>query len=121
MIKNVTKQEFEQEVTSTSSDKLILVDFWAPWCGPCRTMNPILEEFAAENTDKITVLKVNTDNEPDLAEEHGIWSIPTMAIYENGEEIKRHVGVATKSHMERSFLGKGSSFFIGEDPEDHSH
>lgn len=114
-----TTDTFASDVVEASKNQPVLVDFWAPWCGPCRAMSPILEEFAERNPDSIRVVKVNTDEHPELAQEHGIWSIPTLAFYQDGEEIKRHVGVASMTHMERSFLGKGASFFVDE--HDHEH
>lgn len=119
MIEHINATSFQSKVVERSKDVLVLVDYWAPWCTPCQRMSPLLEEFAARHEGKIVVVKVNTDENPDLAAEHGIWSIPTMALFEDGEEVKRHVGIASILHMERSFLNQGNSFFA-DDPE-HTH
>lgn len=90
----ITKENFEQEVLK--SDKKVLVDFWASWCGPCRMLSPIIDEIAKE-TDKVKVGKVNVDEESDLATQFAVMSIPTLILFENGKPIKQVVGVQSKS------------------------
>lgn len=90
----ITKDNFEQEVLK--SDKKVLVDFWASWCGPCRMLSPIIDEIAKE-TDKVKVGKVNIDEESDLATQFAVMSIPTLILFENGKPIKQIVGVQSKT------------------------
>ena len=90
----ITKDNFEQEVLK--SDKKVLVDFWASWCGPCRMLSPIIDEIAKE-TDKVKVGKVNVDEESDLATQFAVMSIPTLILFENGKAIKQTVGVQSKT------------------------
>ena len=90
----ITKDNFEQEVLK--SDKKVLVDFWASWCGPCRMLSPIIDEIAKE-TDKVKVGKVNVDEESDLATQFAVMSIPTLILFENGKPTKQIVGVQSKT------------------------
>ena len=90
----VTSANFENDVLK--SDKPVLVDFWAEWCGPCRAVAPILEEIASENSEKIKVVKLNTDEEPSLTMKYGITSIPTMNVYVNGQVVKTIIGAKPK-------------------------
>jgi thioredoxin 1 len=92
--KNVTTSSFQEDVLS--SDKPVVVDFWAEWCGPCRAVSPILDEIAAEHADKITVVKVNVDEEPGLAQQYGITSIPAMYVFQNAEVSKVIIGAKPK-------------------------
>ena len=89
----INKSNFEEEVVN--SDKKVLLDFWASWCGPCRMVAPIVDEIADERTD-IKVGKVNVDEEQELTMRFGITSIPTLIVFENGEEINRIVGARPK-------------------------
>ena len=87
----VTDQSFEADVVKTQGK--VLVDFWAPWCGPCRMQTPILEKLAASGTVNAKIVKVNTDENPGIARQFGIVSIPTLILFENGAEKERYVGV----------------------------
>jgi thioredoxin 1 len=90
----ITKENFEQEVLK--SDKKVLVDFWASWCGPCRMLSPVIDEIAKE-TDKVKVGKVNVDEESELATQFAVMSIPTLILFENGKPVKQMVGAQPKS------------------------
>ena len=89
----VTKENFQEIVVN--ADRKVLLDFWAPWCGPCRMVLPIVEEIAGERDD-IVVGKVNVDEQPELAERYGVMTIPTLIVFENGEELQRSVGAKNK-------------------------
>jgi len=95
-IVNITNANFKEEVLD--SDKKVLVDFWAPWCGPCRMVSPIMDEIAQENS-AIKVAKVNIDEQPQLASQYGVMSIPTLIVFENGEVADKAVGARNKSFI----------------------
>lgn len=90
----VTVDTFDDVVLKSA--KPVLVDFWAEWCGPCRAVAPILDEIAAENSEKITIAKLNTDEESALAIKYGITSIPTMILFVNGKAEKTMIGAKPK-------------------------
>ena len=93
--KTTTDADFTADVLQ--SDKPVLVDFWAEWCGPCKMVAPVLEEIAAENGEKLTVVKLNIDENPDTARAYQIMSIPTMAVFQGGKIVKQIVGAKPKA------------------------
>jgi thioredoxin 1 len=96
-------QNFEDEVVK--SEKPVLVDFWAPWCGPCQVMGPIIEELAKEMEGKIKIGKMNVDENPSTAEKYGIMSIPNIKIYKGGKVVRELIGVQSKESLKEE-LGK---------------
>ncbi|GAB3136479.1 thioredoxin [Marisediminicola antarctica] len=95
---DVTDETFQDLVLS--SDKTILVDFWAEWCGPCRAVSPILDQIGAEHADKIQIVKLNVDNNPQTAAKYQITSIPAMKVYRGGEVVKTVIGAKPKGALE---------------------
>ena len=93
----VNKNNFEQV---KNSDKKVLLDFYAEWCGPCRMVGPLLEELAAEHPEYV-IAKVNVDDEPDLAQEYGVSSIPTLMFFRGGKVVRRVVGLRSKAEIEQ--------------------
>ncbi|MFZ5851082.1 MAG: thioredoxin [Actinomycetota bacterium] len=97
--KTVTDATFDSDVLA--SDKTVLVDFWAEWCGPCRLVAPVLEEIAAEHADRLVVAKLNVDENPRTAAAYGITSIPTMNVYKGGTLVKQIIGARPKAAILR--------------------
>jgi thioredoxin 1 len=95
----VTEANFDQEVIN--NEKTVLVDFWAEWCGPCRAVSPILDQIAAENSDKIDIVKLNVDEHPALAAKYQITSIPAMKVFQKGEVVKTVIGAKPKPQLEK--------------------
>ena len=96
---DVTETEFNDQVIEASESKLIIVDFWAPWCGPCKQIGPALEEISDEMKDKVIIAKHNIDQEPNTPTKYGIRGIPTMLLFKGGELKATKVGASTKSNI----------------------
>jgi thioredoxin 1 len=96
----VTDNNFKDEVLG--SPEPVLVDFWAPWCGPCRMIAPLVEELAGENRGSIKVGKINIDDNPGAAQNYGVSSIPTLMIFKGGEVVDRFVGVQPKNRLQQA-------------------
>jgi thioredoxin 1 len=100
MAQNVTEADFQSEVLS--SDVPVLVDFYADWCGPCRMLGPVLEELSAESAGAYKVVKVNTDENRDLAVKYGVSALPTLKVFKGGEDVETFVGIKSKAVLKES-------------------
>lgn len=97
--RDVTDETFEREVLQAT--KPVLVDFWAPWCGPCRMVSPIVEELADEYAGKVEFVKLNTDDNPNTAVKYGVRSIPTLLVFKGGQPVGQIIGFRPKSDLKR--------------------
>ena len=98
-----TDSTFDEEIKGATEP--VLVDFWAEWCGPCKMVAPVLEEIATEHSDKLTVAKVNIDENPEIARRYQIMSIPTMSVFAGGEVVKSIIGAKPKAALLRDLEG----------------
>lgn len=100
-VKTLTDANFDSELAAATLP--MIVDFWAPWCGPCRMVGPVVEEIAGDHADKVVVGKVNVDENPAIASKFGIMSIPTIILFKDGEAAKKVIGARPKADLEREF------------------
>ena len=96
-MKKVTDASFEADVLK--NEKPVLVDYWAEWCGPCRQVAPVLEAILAEHGDKLDIVKLNVDENPEVTRRYGILNIPTLGVFQNGQVVKELVGARSKSRL----------------------
>lgn len=99
-VQEINDANFQAEVVN--SDQVVLVDFWAPWCGPCRQIAPVVEQLAGENAGSAKVVKVNVDDAMQCAQNYGVSSIPTLMVFKDGEVVDRFVGVQPKTRLQQA-------------------
>ena len=99
-VMELSDKEFESEVLQATVP--VLVDFWAPWCGPCRMIAPLVDELARENAGSLKVAKVNIDNSPNVATQYGVTAIPTLIVFKNGEVVDRFLGIQPKHRLQEA-------------------
>jgi len=97
MVKEVTDQNFAEDVLK--AERPVLIDFWAPWCGPCNMVSPVVEKVAADYVDKMEFCKMNVDEAPETARSYGIMSIPTLMLFKNGEKVDEIIGAVPESSI----------------------
>lgn len=100
MALEINESKFNDEVIN--SDKLVLVDFWAPWCGPCKMVAPVVEDISKEYSDKLKVVKVNVDENAGIASKYQVMNIPTLMLFKNGDVVNKMVGFQPKPALERA-------------------
>ena len=100
-LKTLTDATFDDEVAKATTP--LIVDFWAPWCGPCRMVGPIIDEIAQEHGDKVAIGKLNVDENPGTASKFSVMSIPTIILFKDGEPAKKIIGARSKADFEREF------------------
>ncbi|WP_185850130.1 thioredoxin [Blattabacterium cuenoti] len=99
MLQEINDETFDKVISE--SDKPVLIDFWAPWCAPCRALSVILEEISKEFQNKVSVFKLNVDNNPKISSKYGIRSIPTMIFFKDGEKQDIHIGISSKEEIRK--------------------
>jgi thioredoxin 1 len=97
-VRQITDAEFE---TLVNAGKPVFIDFWAPWCGPCRMIGPIVEELAPSFTGKAEITKMNVDDNPMVAQRFGVTSIPTLMMFKDGKIVDRHIGIMPKAQLQQ--------------------
>jgi thioredoxin 1 len=97
-VAELSEKDFQSEVIDSAQP--VLIDFWAPWCGPCRMIAPVIEELARENAGTVKVFKINVDVNPNIAASYSVHSIPTLLVFKGGEVVERFVGVQPKSRLQ---------------------
>ena len=100
----VTKEDFDSTVVQSSQP--VLVDFWAEWCGPCKTLEPILEEVAKDYSGKVTFVNVNVDEQPEISGQFGVMSIPTLLVFKDGQPVDTTIGVVSKPEIEQKLAAQ---------------
>ena len=101
MVQEVTDASFEHDVIQ--SDRPVVVDFWAPWCGPCRVVSPILDDLASQHGERVAFVKLNVDDNPATASRYNVLSIPTVILFEDGEPQETVIGARSKNHYESAW------------------
>lgn len=99
--KAVTEETFDADVLA--SPRPVIVEYWAPWCGPCRQVGPVLDAIAAEHSDQVDVVKVNTDENPRIAREYAILHVPTISLFSGGQVVRQVIGARSKAALLREF------------------